>query len=146
VSTLSFKQQMEDIVRDIRIGFDDLYDAVAEHCFRSITVGSPITGAPGQPVKTGRLLKSWRRQGTARSKNISIYTQVPYAPIIEDNLRGATLRSSVGGFHSVKMTVMGFHRIVTYELEQLHAGSQPIVYKGGAWRDAATGRFASGPL
>lgn len=85
----------------------------------SIVDGSPITGAPGQPVDTGTLKASWQTEFESQ-RVATISTGIEYAPVIEDNIRGATLRSQVGGFHSVKMTVAGFERLV--EAEVLKAG------------------------
>jgi hypothetical protein len=83
----------------------------------SIKVGSAVTGSPGQPVQTSNLLNSWiPRFESATSATIS--TNVVYAPIIEDNIRGATLRSAVGGFHSVRYTVAGFERLVAVEVRR----------------------------
>jgi hypothetical protein len=77
----------------------------------SITDGSPVTASPGQPVDTGFLKNSW--QLTFPAPNVAeIVTNCEYARAIEDNTRGATLRSKVGGFHSVKYTVAGFSRLV----------------------------------
>lgn len=79
----------------------------------SITVGSPITGAPGQPVDTGNLLASWQAtfpdDVTGR-----VATNVVYAPGIEDGVGPhgpITQRSRVGGFHSVKLTVASWDRV-----------------------------------
>lgn len=66
----------------------------------------PITGAPGQPVDTGNLRNSWTLRITPTEATIS--TNVKYAPAIEDGVgRYGTMRvrSAVGGFHSVKLTV-----------------------------------------
>lgn len=96
-------------------------DSVTE-AYRSITVGSEITAAPGQPVQTGALLRSWvtDQQGDAHA---TISTGSPYAQQIEDGYRhgyGAlTLRSLVGGWHSVKLTRAGWHRIVDYVLNRV---------------------------
>lgn len=84
----------------------------------SVVNGSPITGAPGQPVDTGTLKNSWVAEFDT-SESATISTNVEYAPVIEDNLRGATLRSQVGGFHSVKLTVAGFQRLVDAEVAKV---------------------------
>lgn len=81
---------------------------------RSIAFGSSVTGAPGQPVDTGALRASFR-VAFPTPMVAEITTDLDYAPIIEDNVRGATLRSTVGGFHSVKMTAAGFDRLVAAE-------------------------------
>jgi hypothetical protein len=91
----------------------------AREALRSIKFGSEITGAPGQPVKTRKLLNSWRISGTAASGTITIETPIHYASIIEHNFRGATLRSKVGGWHSVKITRLNFRYIVAHELKQV---------------------------
>jgi hypothetical protein len=81
----------------------------------SITNGSAITGSPGQPVDTGVLRASWQLN-FEDANTASISTNVVYAPQIEDGIswRGKplTLRSAVGGFHSVKTTVLNFMRLV----------------------------------
>jgi len=77
----------------------------------SITDGSPITGAPGQPVDTSFLKNSWILDFPAPGV-AEITTGCAYAPVIEYNVRGARLRSAVGGFHSVALTVAGFPRLV----------------------------------
>jgi hypothetical protein len=96
-----------------------LFLRTAREAYRSIKFGSEVTGAPGQPVKTRKLLNSWRITGTAASGTITMQTDLHYAPIIEDNFRGATLRSKVGGFHSVKITRLNFRYIVSSELRKV---------------------------
>jgi hypothetical protein len=84
---------------------------------KSITVGSPLTGAPGQPVDTGRLRNSWQIV-ILSPREVRILTSMKYARSIEDGLSYAhagkplTLRSQVGGFHSLKLTVANWNRIV----------------------------------
>lgn len=81
----------------------------------SITEGSLLTGAPGQPVQTGQLKASWIVEATETKARIT--SNLRYARPIEDGQRNGkelTLRSSVGGFHSVKLTVAGWQRIVEY--------------------------------
>ena len=88
----------------------------------SIQHGSAVTGAPGQPVDTGNLLDSWH---TVFESNTvaTISTNVEYAPVIEDNTRGATLHSQVGGWHSVALTRAGFQRLVDVETVRAGGGS-----------------------
>lgn len=87
---------------------------------RSVVHGSELTGAPGQPVHTGRLKASWIGE-FKDEKTFELTTDVPYAPIIEDNARGAQLRSAVGGFHSVALTEAGFPAIVAHVAAQQSA-------------------------
>lgn len=114
---------------------------VADHCFRSITVGSPITGAPGQPIDKGDLIKSWRMLPQNDQDKILIVSNLIYAPIIEDNWRDAQLRSKVGGFHSVKMTKLAFNLIVAYELAIVKRAITDTRGRGSQMRDPSTGRF-----
>lgn len=85
---------------------------------RSVTEGSEITGAPGQPVDTGTLKGNW----LANQKFVSdivweTWSNLDYAEPIEEGVGPygqLTLRSAVGGFHSVAMTRAGWQRIVDY--------------------------------
>lgn len=93
----------------------------AQECLTSIQSGSAITAAPGQPVQTGALRASWQLTFPSESTAL-ISTNIPYAPYIEDgmNTRGEfTLRSTVGGFHSVALTRAGFYRIVAFVATRL---------------------------
>lgn len=100
----------------------------------SVTDGSALTGAPGQPVDTGNLKASWQQMFPEDWVG-EVATVTEYAPAIEEgqqmpytNRYGTyvepqpmTLRSSVGGFHSVKLTRSNWDRIV--ESETLKARS-----------------------
>ena len=88
----------------------------------SVVDGSPVTGAPGQPVDTGTLKASWHLAFQSPT-TATVSTNVEYAESIEDNHRGARLRSSVGGFHSVRLTVGGFERLVDAETRKVTGGS-----------------------
>lgn len=115
---MSFQEDMDRFVRKVHDRHDRLFRACVNHAERSIKVGSSVTGAPGQPVKTGALLKSWRTVRGKRKATIASYG-VYYAPIIEDNRRGAQLRSKVGGFHSVKLTRNNWNKLVRHELNKI---------------------------
>lgn len=86
----------------------------------SITIGSAITAAPGQPVKTGALMRSFQVRFNGRWSAL-IGSDLVYAPFIEHGI-GAygplTLRSKVGGFHSIKRTRAGWPRIVNFALSE----------------------------
>jgi hypothetical protein len=110
--------------------------SVATKVHESITVGSATTGAPGQPVDTGFLRASWT---IVHSGDLSeIATNVAYAPVIEHNLRTAynsagkmpekdkglsrrAVKSTVGGYHSVKLTVAAADRLQAEALRELGA-------------------------
>jgi hypothetical protein len=108
----SFSVKVEGVARDV---FVNTVTATAE----SITDGSALTGAPGQPVDTGALKASWQTVFESPTSAV-IGTNLVYAPLIEDGISGRTgqpltLRSAVGGFHSVALTVLNFDRIVENE-------------------------------
>lgn len=130
---MSFGKDLQDFIADLRRKRQALFINCVSHVETSIKVGSAVTGAPGQPVDTGNLLNSWVTEFESPQLAV-IGTPVVYAPPIEDNLRGAQLRSEVGGFHSVKMTRAGWPAIVEYEaaaLESGKAGISPSPRAGG---------------
>lgn len=80
----------------------------------SVVDGSPVTGAPGQPVDTGSLKGSWQLTFPGQWE-AELATRVEYAPAVEEGIGPhgpMTLRSEVGGFHSVKATRANFDRLV----------------------------------
>lgn len=95
-----------------------------EEVRRSVVIGSEVTGAPGQPVDTGNLRDSWIGDFTGPTSWL-LSTNVEYAVWIEDggnSIGPFTLRSQVGGFHSVKLTIASWDRIV--EFAALRAGGE----------------------
>lgn len=91
----------------------------------SITDGSPLTGAPGQPVQTGALKASWQLEFESPTRAL-ISTDKEYAEIIEDGIGPhgpITIRSAVGGTHSVAQTIAGIDRIIEDETLTLAGGS-----------------------
>ncbi|KKL57284.1 hypothetical protein LCGC14_2236920 [marine sediment metagenome] len=84
-----------------------------EEVQRSIVEGSSITGAPGQPVQFGALKGSW----VPRFLGPHLWqtsTPLAYGPVIEDligRFGAITIRSVVGGGHSVKLTRAGWQGI-----------------------------------
>ena len=115
MSQLSFERTISRFVDLCYERYDALYSQVDAHVGRSIRFGSAVTGAPGQPVRSGKLLRSWRHRSDGKYKTYWT-SNARHARIIEHNLRGAILRSRVGGFHSVKLTAAGFRAIVRHEL------------------------------
>lgn len=90
------------------------FTAVVLEAHQSIQSGSALTGAPGQPIDTGNLRNSWQVEFPTPDSAI-IGTPVEYARPIEDGVGRfgpLTVRSAVGGFHSVAMTVANIDRIV----------------------------------
>lgn len=106
---MSFESDLSRFIGKMRDRQKRIHNRVAELAFRSIVVGSPITGAPGQPVRTGNLKNSWQKV-LIKPFDTAIITHVPYAPNMEDHT--GNFHSEVGGAHSVKMTRAGFDRLV----------------------------------
>lgn len=98
----------------------NVHNAAADMVLVSIKDGSPITGAPGQPVDRGTLRDSWTR--TDKDKDTAVIaTDAAYAAVIEDNLnlnsgRGFFFKNH--GSHSVKLTITGWLKIVEQAVAQ----------------------------
>lgn len=90
---------------------------------RSVVEGSELTGAPGQPVDIGTLRGSWTDKKVAPMV-WELTSGLVYTKSIEDGVSYAhggtplTLRSPVGGFHSVKLTRAGWDQIVAFSVER----------------------------
>jgi hypothetical protein len=106
-----FAREVDGVMRDA----SEVLDVSAQLALQSIQFGSPLTAAPGQPVDTGNLRNSWQDEKVSPTEHV-ISTPVVYASNIEDGISShgtpMTLRSAVGGFHSVALTVANFDRIV----------------------------------
>lgn len=108
-----------------------VFTQVGVEALASIQDGSPLTGAPGQPVDTGYLKNSWQMVQDSPD-SIVIGTNVAYAGVIEDGVRssydpdgtprpkampgqgeaGRHIKSTVGGHHSVALTHANMDRLV----------------------------------
>jgi hypothetical protein len=103
---------------------------VASAAQTSIVDGPPVTGAPGQPVGQygpgyhpgevgGTLRASWILEFPSAT-TAQIATHLAYAPANEHGIRADggpyRQRSTVGGRHSVALTVGGFQRLVDAEV------------------------------
>jgi hypothetical protein len=116
---MSFADDMRRAVRKADARFMKVFHGVAFAAHRSVTVGSPVTGAPGQPVRYGALRQSYQMAWLSPSR-VEIASSLRYAGPIENGmwksgrLSGVRMqrRSAVGGFHSIKLTVAGFQKLV----------------------------------
>lgn len=120
---MTFSDDMARFQAKTEAKLQALHQGVVSVVFASIVEGSPVTGAPGQPVDTGNLRSSWINTPEAPTVNL-ISTNVAYAPMIEDGGpsragKPLTLRSKVGGFHSVKLTRAAWQRIVDYVAQRM---------------------------
>lgn len=111
---MSAEAQVRKFILKVNTIIREVGEGARDEVFRSIVEGSPITGAPGQPVDTGYLRASW---SITKLEPLlwEISTRTIYAPGIEDGSRAGramVLRSQEGGFHSVKVTRLGWQQIV----------------------------------
>lgn len=101
---------------------DGLLPAIAATAHESIVSGSPLTGAPGQPVDEGELRASWQLAFPS-AEVAEITTKSSYALPNETGIRhdGRPYRllSPVGGRWSVALTIAGMPRIVEHEARRL---------------------------
>jgi hypothetical protein len=119
---MSFANDVATFTRKLELRDRALLVGVAEEVHRSVTVGSSITGAPGQPVgvdgspEDGKLRDSitltYPDEHTAE-----ITTDVEYARDVEDNVRGVHFTNH--GPHSFKLTETGFDRIVEHVAQRV---------------------------
>lgn len=111
---MTFSDELRAFALKVQARQRDIFVGCATAVHQSVVEGSPITAAPGQPVDTGNLRASWQLRFEG---DLSAVTSTPvvYAPPIEEG-RGPhgplTLRSQVGGFHSVALTRAGWQAIV----------------------------------
>ena len=116
---MTFSADVGRFIEKVRQRGDALYVNCSSHVLTSIKAGSPVTGAPGQPVQTAVLLNSWHLEFLGPVAEIT--SNCSYAKTIEDNERGATLRSEVGGFHSLRLTRAAWPQVVEFEARALGA-------------------------
>lgn len=121
---MSFRDDIKRFVIKVQARPQTVLVGVATRAHRSITGNGspdPITGAPGQPVDTGFLRNSWQLE--VRPGEAEISTNAEYARAIEDGIGPfgpLTLRSKVGGFHSVRLTIAGASAIQADVLRELN--------------------------
>jgi len=121
-SARAFARYLNDYADMTKRREAQLFTRVVNHCERSIRFGSPVTGAPGQPFRTGNLRDvSFVRKGSVADRDVSMAFTAPYAPIFEDQVGHATIVSEVGGFHSIKITQLNFRHILSFELAIVRA-------------------------
>lgn len=127
---MSFADDMARFTAKVETSSKAVFVNVCAAAKDSITDGSPLTGAPGQPVDTGNLKASWQLEFTSPT-SAEITTNVDYAEAVEDGVgphgpraygrerSGAKTGSVVGGSHSVKLTMAGLSRLVDDAVERV---------------------------
>jgi hypothetical protein len=115
---VSFEGDLKLFAGKVLARHKQVFVGSVQHVHTSVVDGSPVTGAPGQPVDTGNLRASWIQSYPAEYIG-EVSTNVEYAPAIEDGIGPfgpMTLRSAVGGFNSAKLTRANWDRVVEHEV------------------------------
>lgn len=110
---------VEKVDRDCRAVLAGTVDRVHE----SVVDGSPLTGAPGQPVADGDLRDSWKKEVAGVEGRV--FSRHPAAVVIETAVRAGraiTIQSPIGGSHSVALTVAGAGRLVEEAAQEVRGG------------------------
>jgi hypothetical protein len=120
----AFGEALQRFTAKVETRSQAVFAGVVAGAYESITVGSPITGAPGQPVDEGDLRASWQTNHLAPFV-AEVVTNNPYARSNEDGIArpgGGPYRllSPVGGRHSVKLTVVGIPKILAAEVAKVN--------------------------
>jgi len=118
-----FVEHVGEVHAKITSRYNRMHENLQDLSLESIQNGSAITGAKGQPVDEFQLLPSYHieRLGDRTSRIISY---LPYAWGIEIGIGPhgpITLRSSVGGFHSIKITVSAIDKLARVALQMTEA-------------------------
>lgn len=129
-----FEEDMKRWIIKVEARTRAVFVSTATKVHESIKEGSATTGAPGQPVDTGFLKGSWILAFTTPD-TAEVRTNVAYAPVIEYGMKEAydglgekqpaawalrsTGKSTVGGSHSVALTLAGANRLQDEALAEL---------------------------
>lgn len=111
---MTFSGDLQAFAKKVEQRTKDVFVGSVNGVRTSITEGSVITDAPGQPVDTGNLRGSWITEFPQQWVG-EVSTNVRYAEAIEEGMGPhgpMTLRSGVGGFGSVKKTRANFQALV----------------------------------
>jgi hypothetical protein len=111
-----------------------VFNGTVGAAYESVVNGSPVTGAPGQPVGQygpgyhegdvgGELKSSWQKERLGPWL-AQVITNNPYAKSNEDGIARPgggpyVQRSTVGGRHSVKLTALGIQKLVDDEVRKV---------------------------
>jgi hypothetical protein len=97
-----------------------IFHRTVQLVYESVVLGSPVTGAPGQPVDTGALRASWAIRWLSPTQ-AQISTGIDYAIHVELNERNVTFR--VGGAHSLSKTRANFDKLYEQATREVLAGA-----------------------
>lgn len=94
-----------------------LHDGLADDTLAGIVEGSSVTGAPGQPERTGNLKRSWGIARLSRWVTL-VFSDSPYARKVEQ--ASQTTRTG-GGPHSIKLTRASWNNLVQAVLGRIRS-------------------------
>jgi hypothetical protein len=121
-----FQNQLQAFVVKAKRKTVSVFNASTKEVERSVKDGSPLTGAPGQPIRTGYLILSWKGRFVGPF-TWEYTTPVDYAPAVENKIvpivsdfppKGykspvdLPKRPAAAHYHSVKLTRGGWKFIV----------------------------------
>jgi hypothetical protein len=120
----TFGEALQRFTAKVTTRSQAVYSGVVAATHESITKGSGVTGAPGQPVDSGELVTSWQVLPVAPWIT-DVVTNAPHARSNEDGIArpgGGPYRllSPVGGRHSVRLTITGMDRLVEAEVRKVN--------------------------
>lgn len=139
---MTFSGDLKAFAAKVQARQKDIFQGCVGAVRTSIVDGSSITSAPGQPVDTSNLRRSWREEYPQEWVGTVLSYDVPYAEAIEEGQQNTywrqtergtgwgyasvrispkpmTRRSEVGGFHSVKLTRSGWQNIVDHVVKEV---------------------------
>jgi hypothetical protein len=119
---MTFSGDLRAFAAKVEARQKDVFVGCVNTVRNSVVDGSAITGAPGQPVDTGYLKGSWRQEYPEQWVGSVLSYDAAYAEAIEEGqgkYGPMTLRSEVGGFHSVKQTRAGWQNIVDSVVQEV---------------------------
>lgn len=114
---MNFSNQVRNFAKQTERDIIAVHTSTVVELKKSWVEGSPLTGAPPLPMATeqsatqGKLRRGVRVDYKGPHTAL-IFTTVPYAEEVENNLRG--VKFSQGGPHGWKLTVAGAGRVVEH--------------------------------
>lgn len=116
---MSFADDITRFNRKVEGLVDEVFVNSANAAHASIKYGSPVTGAPGQPVASGETRDSWGEGPEFPSRDVAVIaTADPNARRVEDGLEHYRNH----GPHSLALTIVGFPQLVSAEVRKLTGG------------------------
>lgn len=113
---MGFADQLKAFGDKTETNLNAVYEGVDQATFDSIVEGSPITGAPGQPIGfTGKLHDSWSMEKAVGETTISSTDGAALA--VEENWSNGVFKNH--GPKSLALTVANFDLIVKSEVAKV---------------------------